>query len=66
MCFSKTFKASKVPVQVVTTKVKLLECVDVTFTTEFENKEGLKGDFKDLLNEKIHLDALNQLNSIRH
>lgn len=42
-----------------TIKVKLLGCMDCTFITEFENREGLKGDFKDLLSAKLHLDALN-------
>lgn len=45
--------------QVVTVKVKLLEHMDFIFIKEFESREGLKGDFEDLLSAKLHLDALN-------
>lgn len=33
--------------------------MDFTFIMEFENREGLKGDFEDLLSAKLHLDAPN-------
>jgi len=45
----------------VTIKVKLLGHMDYVFITEFENREGLNGDIKDLFSAKLHSDILSSI-----